>query len=416
MPCQADYNRLFSLVDPIFNVFIVCLLARCMSFLARRYHQKRGSNITSIVTSVPLDPLLRLFMLPDLMSKRDYYEILEVSQSASGDEIKKSYRRLALQLHPDRNPDDPSAEERFKEATEAFQVLSNPDKRARYDRFGHAGLDGGIGDFSDIATNIQDMFGDIFGDFFGGFTRGRRGGPTRGPDVEVLAELELSEAAFGTEKEIVIEYPAECESCSGTGAENGQLQNCSSCGGRGQVGFQRGMFMMSQACPQCRGSGRIPKEACKSCRGSGQVEGQRKYQVSIPAGVDNGQTLRVAGQGAPGTHGGPAGHLYVQIAVKEHPTFKRMEDDLIYEAHVSYPDAALGTKLDIPTLEGKSTSIKIPAGIQSGDKIVVKGEGVPRLRDRGRGNCVVLIQVDVPTKVSGKLKKILKELQKELEA
>jgi molecular chaperone DnaJ len=357
-----------------------------------------------------------------MASKRDYYEVLGVGRSAGPPEIKKAYRKLALELHPDRNPGDPTAEERFKEASEAFGVLHDPDKRAVYDRYGHAGLQSGgmspgFGNVDDIFSSFQEIFGDLFG--FGGgagFARGgaRRDGPARGADLRTGAILTMKEAAFGCQKEVTIEFPAPCTACSGTGAEGGKLDVCTTCKGAGQISHARGAFLLSSTCPACQGAGRTAAKACGGCGGRGDVPVERTVKVAIPSGIDDGQSLRLAGQGQPGRKGGPAGHLYVTVQIEPDPRFARDGVDLGHELHVSFTQAALGATVKAPTLEGE-VDVKVPAGIQPGEHIKVKGQGVPRLDGRGRGDLICVVQVDVPKKLSAKAKKLLLELQETFE-
>ena len=352
------------------------------------------------------------------MEKPDYYEVLEVSREVTVTELKKAYRKKALELHPDRNPDDPQAEEQFKLCAEAYAVLSDPSKRDVYDRFGHAGLGGGgapgFGDIGDVFSQFQDIFGDIFGGF-GGFGRRRRdpNGPQRGSDVRTDVRLSLREAAFGTKTEIDLSHPSPCEECNGTGAEGGVLEGCATCGGRGQVARAQGAFVMTTTCPTCRGRGTQAKSPCKSCRGVGQVDVERVVKVSVPAGVDTGQTLRLTGQGQAGSRGGPAGDLYVTVHVARDDEFQREGFDLIRRVAVTYPQAALGAKLEIPVLdedEGATTTIRVPSGTQPGDTVLVRGGGVPRLNGRGRGDLVCVMEVTVPRKLSREQKRLLKDL------
>jgi molecular chaperone DnaJ len=345
------------------------------------------------------------------MHKRDYYEVLGVDRTASPNEVKKAYRRLALELHPDRNPGNPAAEERFKEASEAYQVLSDADKRQIYDRFGHQGLAGqgyqGFHDMQDVFSHFQDIFGEFFG--FGMSGR-RRGGPARGADVKAVVELTLKEAAFGTKKEIDLAHPVPCNACNGTGAEGGRLENCQTCGGAGQVAHSRGIFTVATTCPSCQGRGSIATKRCNECTGSGQVAAERKVKINVPPGIDSGQTLRLPSQGQPGRAGGPPGHLYVEVEVAADPRFQRDGFDLVHELHVSFPQAALGAELEIPTLDDKPEKLRVPAGVQPGDTLVLKGLGVPRLDGRGRGDLIALVQVDVPKELSPRAKQLLEEL------
>ncbi len=352
------------------------------------------------------------------MAKRDYYEVLAVSRSAGAVEVKKAYRKLALELHPDRNPDDPRAEEAFKEATEAFQVLSDADKRSIDDRYGHAGLEGrgfqGVGDMQDIFSHFQDLFGELFGGMggFGGFgaPRRRRNAPSRGADVRATIRLTLRDAAFGTRTEVEVSHPTPCESCRGTGAENAEVETCAACGGRGQVAHARGAFVLSTTCSTCGGEGSIAKRRCAACEGRAEVHATRTVKLTVPAGVDCGQTLRVAGQGQPGRLGGPTGHLYVTIDIEPDERFQRDGYDLVHELHVSFPQAALGAEVEVPTLDGDPQKLRIPAGVQPGDTMIVEKAGVPRLDGRGRGDLVAVIQIDVPTELSPRARALLEEL------
>jgi molecular chaperone DnaJ len=354
------------------------------------------------------------------MQKRDYYEVLGVERSASVDDIKKAYKKLALKYHPDRNPDNPQAEEEFKVCSEAYAVLSDADKRRRYDQFGHAGIEGGgagpgFSDIGDIFSQFNDLFSDFFGGGFGAAqARRRREGPQPGADLRTVVRLGFSDAVFGTKREVELAHPSPCEPCQGSGAKDGQLSTCSTCGGKGQISHARGPFLLSTTCPTCQGRGVMPKETCPHCRGAGEVQVQRKVKVTIPAGIDHGQTLRVAHQGQAGRRGGPAGHLYVTVDVAEDPRFERQGNDLYHELAVPFPVAALGGEILIPTLDGEATKAKIPAGTQPGQTVVVENFGVPRLDGRGRGNLIAIVQIDVPKKLSGRAKSLLKELREEL--
>ncbi|MGE0785661.1 MAG: molecular chaperone DnaJ [Sandaracinaceae bacterium] len=362
-----------------------------------------------------------------MSEKRDYYEVLGVERSIGANELKKAYRKLALEYHPDRNPDDPKAEARFKEIAEAYTVLSDGEKRSLYDRFGHAGLSGAGQPHFTSVEDIFSQFGDIFGDLFGmggmgGFGgRSRRDMPMRGADLRVGLRLTLEEAAFGTQEEVQLSYPAPCSACSGTGAEGGELNVCGSCQGSGQVAYNRGAFMLSSTCPTCRGRGRIPKSPCTTCNGSAEEMVERRVKVTIPAGIDDGQSLRLANQGQPGVRGGPPGHLLVQVELASHEHFQRHGFDLAYELKLSFPQAALGGKVPVPRLAKpgetlEPATVEVPAGVQPGDHLVVHGEGVPRLNGRGRGDLVAIVQIEVPTTLSPKARQLLVDLQKSFEA
>lgn len=351
--------------------------------------------------------------------KRDYYEVLEVTRQATTVEIKKSYRKLAMKYHPDRNPGDATAEERFKEVSEAFQVLSDDQKRQIYDQYGHQGLEGrgyaGVGDVQDIFSHFSDIFGDLFGGGFGGgfgFGGGRRGRGESGADVQTTLNLTLYEAAFGAEKEVELDHPMPCQACDGAG---GERTGCETCGGRGQVAHARGPIMMTTTCPSCRGEGSTIVERCPECVGAGMVKTERKVKVTVPAGVDTGQSLRLAGQGQAGRMGGRAGHLYINMRVEPDARFERDGADLVHEVHLTYPQAAFGSKVDVPTIDGKDKTIKVPAGVQPGDSMVVEGFGVQKLNGRGRGDMICVLQVDVPKKMSRRVKKAIKELQEALD-
>jgi len=304
------------------------------------------------------------------MSKRDYYEILSLSKNASEAEIKKAFKRLAMKLHPDRNPDDKHAEEKFKEAKEAYEILADPQKRAAYDQFGHAGIEGGFGGAGAGAgagasgASFSDIFGDVFGDIFGG--GGGRGGPRRGSDLRYNLELNLEEAVKGTTVKIRIPTSVACKTCNGSGAKKGTSKvTCATCNGVGQVRMQQGFFSLQQTCPNCRGEGQIIKNPCQTCHGSGRVQEQKTLSVKVPAGVDNGDRIRLSGEGESGDSNAPPGDLYVQITVKEHPIFAREESDLFCEVPISFVTAALGGELEVPTLNWR-VKLKIPSETQSG--------------------------------------------------
>jgi len=348
------------------------------------------------------------------VAKRDYYEVLGVSRNASVEEIKKAYRKLARKFHPDANPDDPNAEGKFKEISEAYVVLSDPEKRAGYDRFGHAGSDGqGFGGFGDF-NGFGDMggLGDIFEMFFGGGGR-RRAGPERGADIRSDLEITLKEAAFGLEREIKVPRTEECGTCGGSGAAAGSKPvTCSVCKGAGQVQYAQntpfGRIVQSRTCDRCRGAGQMIEKPCPTCRGTGQIRKTRSIKIKVPPGVDNGSRLRVAGEGETGTRGGPRGDLYVYIHVKPHRVFKREGDDLVCEMPVSFVQATLGDEVEVPTLEGLA-KLKIPEGTQSGTIFRMKGKGIPHVSGYNRGDQLVVIKVVTPSKLSEKQKELLKE-------
>jgi len=352
-----------------------------------------------------------------MSEKRDYYVVLSVSRESSDDEIKKAYRQAALKHHPDRNPGDKAAEEKFKEASEAYSVLSDPEKRQTYDRFGHAGLNGSQGfDASDILSHFQDMFSDFFGGF-GGQQGGRRKRAERGQDVRVEAVISLRDALLGGKHEINVSGAAPCETCHGAGAEPGtKTETCSQCRGSGQVTAQRGFIMFSSPCARCRGTGQYLPNPCKACHGNGTVERQRKVLVSIPGGIDSGQRLRVPRQGMPGPDGLPPGDLYVDIEVEPHERFERQGADLGTRASVSFAEAALGSKLEITMPDDTVVSAEVAPGTQPNSVIVVRGQGMPRLDRHGRGDLHVAVNVRVPTKLSKQAKKLLRELETELGA
>jgi molecular chaperone DnaJ len=348
--------------------------------------------------------------------KRDYYEVLGVSRSATELEIKSAYRKLALKHHPDRNPGDKSAEERFKEAAEAYSVLQDSEKRSRYDTYGHAGLGAGAAGAGFDPTIFAD-FGDILGDFFGfGDVFGRRrGGPRRGSDLRYNLELTFEEAAFGTETHIQIPRAEGCGACKGTGSAPGSKPStCSSCGGSGQVTFQQGFFSVARSCGRCHGSGRIITTPCKQCGGAGQVTVERNLQIKIPAGVDGGSQLRISGEGEGGTAGGPSGDLYVVLRVQEHSFFRRDGYDLACEIPVTVAQAALGGVIEVPTLEGGRTRVTVPGGTQTGAAFRVRQQGVPHLGSKGRGDLHVVVRVVVPSKLTHEQRQLFEELAKTL--
>jgi molecular chaperone DnaJ len=343
-------------------------------------------------------------------AKRDYYEVLGVGREVSADAIKKAYRKLALKCHPDRNPGDKAAEEQFKEASEAYQVLSDPERRARYDRFGHAAFDpgSGFGGF-EFTSNFEDLFGDIFGDFFGGGRRSRNR-PRRGEDLRYDLEISFEEAVFGAEKTIQVPRLASCSICGGTGTKSGTpRETCNACRGTGQVRFQQGLFSIAKTCGQCRGEGTVVHDPCPACGGLGMVQTSETLSVRIPAGVDSGSRLMLRGKGEAGNNGGPPGELYVVLAVREHPLFIREGGNILCEVPISFTQAVLGAEIDVPTLRGQKR-MKIQPGTQTGTALRLRGEGVPDLNGYGRGDQVVRVVVEVPRKVTARQRELLEEL------
>jgi molecular chaperone DnaJ len=352
--------------------------------------------------------------------KMDYYEVLQVERTASDVEIKAAYRRLAMQYHPDRNPNNPDAEEKFKACSEAYQVLSDPDKRSAYDRFGHAGVGAGAagnpfagGPFAQ--GDIGDIFGDLFGEMFNMGTRGGRASRAqRGRDIKFDMRLEFEEAVFGIEREINIRRAEACVDCNGTGSEGGrQPETCQQCGGRGQIRTQQGFFSVARTCPVCSGTGSIVRNPCKTCRGDGRVQREHKILVKVPAGVENETRIRYAGEGDAGKWGGPSGDLYVVLEVRAHKFFERDGDDLHCVMPISFPQAALGTELTIETLHGPDT-LKVPEGTQSGKEFRLRGKGVPHLNSHGRGDLLVEVRVQTPAKLTKQQRDLMRQLNDSL--
>jgi len=343
---------------------------------------------------------------------RDFYEVLGIDREASESDIKKAYRRLAMEHHPDRNPGNKSAEDKFKEASNAYKVLSDPGQRARYDQFGPEGLNGGGAGFRGV-DDIFSAFGDLFSDFFGS-PRGRR--QRRGADLQIHVDLTFAEAVHGVTKELDLERQEPCDTCDGSGAKPGtSREDCQVCAGKGQVLHAQGFFMIQTTCPSCRGEGSILRERCPSCRGAGTHGKSSKLTVNVPAGVDDGQTLRLAGKGE-SARSGPAGHLYVSINVAPDPRFVREGEDVLTEVPISYVTAALGGEVEIPTLEENcqgTAKVDIKAGTQPGDVIVRSGKGVPRIGARGAGDHVVRFAVEIPKKLSARERDLLKEIAEE---
>ena len=354
-----------------------------------------------------------------MAEKRDYYEVLGVSKTASDSEIKSAYRKLAKKYHPDMNPGDKEAEAKFKEASEAYAILSDADKRRQYDQFGHAAFDGGAGGgaggFDFNGFDMGDIFGDIFGDFFGGGGRSRsaNNGPMKGQNVRVSVHLTFEEACFGTEKEIELNIKEDCAKCHGTGAKPGtQPETCSKCGGKGQVVFTQqslfGVVRNVQACPDCHGTGKIIKDRCPDCGGSGYISRRKKISVSILAGIDNGQSIRIRDKGEPGINGGPRGDLLVQVIVGRHPIFQRQDYDIYSTAPITFAQAALGAEVRIKTIDG-DVMYTVKPGTQTDTRVRLRGKGVPTTRNKQvRGDHYVTLVVQVPTKMNAEQKELLK--------
>lgn len=358
--------------------------------------------------------------------KRDYYQVLGVEKGASTEDIKKAYRKLALKYHPDRNPDNKEAEEKFKEAAEAYEVLSDDEKRSRYDQFGFAGVDpnygagqggygggfGGFGDFGDL--------GDLFGSFFGGggSSRSNANTPRRGENVGARLELTFEEAAFGCEKEVSVPRIENCAACSGSGSADGILENCSMCRGSGQVKTTQsfmGMTMQSSSvCPQCNGRGKIIKTPCNTCKGKGKVRRTKRIKVKVPAGVDHGQSVRVRGEGCVGSNGGPSGDLLVEIYIKRHPIFSRQDYTVLCEVPITFSQAALGSQIQVPTLDGK-VNFDLPEGTQTGTVFTLSGRGIPMVGSRRRGDQRFTVVVETPTKLTKEQKELLRQLEESSE-
>ena len=357
--------------------------------------------------------------------KRDYYEVLGVDKGADDATIKKAYRQLAKKYHPDMNPGDKEAEKKFKEASEAYAVLSDPDKRRQYDQFGHSafeggGAGGGFGGFDFSGADFSDIFGDIFGDFFGGGSRGgaRNNGPMKGANLRTSVRISFEQAVFGVEKELELNLKDTCKTCNGSGAKPGTSpETCRKCGGRGQVVTQHstpfGTIRNSQVCPDCGGTGKTIKEKCPDCHGSGYISSRKKIQVSIPAGIDNGQSVRIRDKGEPGVNGGPRGDLLVEVVVDRHPIFQRQEMNIFSTVPVSFAVAALGGEILIDTVDGKVV-YDVKAGTQTDTRIRLRGKGVPSLRNKDvRGDHYVTLVVQVPDKLSNEAKELLKQFDKE---
>ncbi|WP_035059722.1 molecular chaperone DnaJ [Andreprevotia chitinilytica] len=351
------------------------------------------------------------------MSKKDYYDVLGVNRDASDDDIKKAYRKLAMKYHPDRNPDSKDAEEHFKEVKAAYEILSEPQKRAAYDQYGHAGVDqqaGMGGGFGGGAGGFADAFSDIFGDIFGGGGGGGRGGRSnvyRGADLRYNMEISLEEAARGVEKQIKIPSHEECETCHGSGAKPGtESKTCHTCGGAGQVRVSQGFFSIQQTCPTCHGSGKYIPDPCRTCHGAGRVQTHKTLAVKIPAGVDEGDRIRLSGEGEPGVNGGPPGDLYVVVHLKAHGVFQREGNDLHCEMPISITVAALGGEIEIPTLDNKAR-ISIPTGTQTGQVFRLRGKGIKGVRSAITGDLMCHVVVETPVSLTSRQKELLKEFE-----
>src|SRR5262245_26073218 len=351
------------------------------------------------------------------MAKKDYYEVLGVNRDASEDELKKAYRKLAMKYHPDRNPDNPKAEEQFKEAKEAYEILSDGQKRAANDQYGHAGVDpqagmgGGFGGAG--MGGFADAFSDIFGDIFGGRAGGGGGRSNvyRGADLRYNLEITLEEAARGTETKIRIPSMEECETCEGTGAKKDtEIKTCPTCHGHGQVRVQQGFFSIQQTCPKCHGTGKFIPDPCPSCNGAGRIKKHKTLSVKIPAGIDEGDRIRLSGEGEHGVNGGPNGDLYVQVRLKEHAVFQRDHDDLHCEMPISISVAALGGEIEIPTLDGVAR-LKIPAETQTGRVFRLRGKGIKGIRSAGHGDLLCHVVVETPVKLTARQKELLEEFE-----
>ena len=354
------------------------------------------------------------------MAKRDYYEVLGASKGASADELKKAYRQKAKELHPDRNSDNPNAEEQFKEANEAYEVLKDADKKAAYDRYGHAAFEGGMGGGgggrgpggADFSSAFSDVFEDLFGDFMGGQQRGGRGRASRGSDLRYNLQITLEDAFNGLQKSITVPTSVSCGSCEGSGAEGGaEPQTCPTCSGMGKVRAQQGFFTVERTCPTCSGVGQIIKNPCKTCGGAGRQQKERSLSVNIPAGVETGTRIRLAGEGEAGLRGGPSGDLYIFIEVKKHQLFERDGSDLYCRVPVSMTTAAIGGDIEVPTIDGGKSRVKVPAGSQSGRQMRLRAKGIPALRGGGQGDMFIELAVETPVNLTSKQKELLREFE-----
>ena len=345
----------------------------------------------------------------NMTSKRCYYEVLGVERTASDDDLKKAFRRLAMKCHPDRCPDDPHAQEKFKEAKEAYEILGDGQKRAAYDQYGHAAFEHGMGGRGGgFNGDVGDIFGDIFSDIFG--MGGGRGRARRGSDLRYLLELELEEAVFGVDKQIEVPTLVACSDCSGSGSEDGKTSTCATCRGHGRVRMQNGIFSVQQTCPHCAGSGKTVANPCRSCRGEGRVNDERTLDVKIPAGVDNGDRIRLTGQGEAGPAGTVPGDLYVEVRVREHPIFTREGDDLYCEVPVRFAQATLGAELSVPTLGGEAT-VTLPPETQTGKLFRLRGKGVKSVRSGRTGDLLCRVVLETPVKLTARQRELLEEFE-----
>lgn len=355
------------------------------------------------------------------MAKRDYYDVLGVQKGASADEIKKAFRQKAKDLHPDRNSDNPNAESQFKEANEAYDVLKDAEKKAAYDRFGHAAFEGGMGGGArpggpgqgDFSSAFSDVFEDLFGDFMGGGRPGGRQRASRGSDLRYNLQISLEDAYLGTQKAITVPTSIACDNCSGSGAEGGaEPQTCPTCSGMGKVRAQQGFFTVERTCPTCSGVGQMIKNPCRNCGGSGRQQRERSLNVNIPAGVETGTRIRLAGEGEAGLRGGPSGDLYIFIEVEEHELFQRDGTDLFCRVPVSMATAAIGGDVEVPTIDGGRSRVKVPEGSQSGRQMRLRSKGMPALRGANSGDMFIELAVETPVNLTSKQKELLKEFEK----
>ena len=343
------------------------------------------------------------------MSERDYYEVLGVDRGATAAELKKSFRRLAMKFHPDRNPDDPDAQDKFKEAKRAYEILGDEQKRALYDQYGHAAFENGAGGRSAGFGDVGDVFGDIFGDIFGRHGSGR-GRAQRGADLRYMMQMDLEEAVFGVARQISIPTQVNCQHCNGTGSQDGKVSQCATCRGHGRVRMQNGIFSLQQTCPTCSGSGQVIDKPCKKCHGQGRLEETRTLEVQVPAGVDNGDRIRLSGQGEAGPAGVPAGDLYVEVQVREHAIFKRDGTDLHCEVPIRFSQAALGVSLPVPTLDGE-VPVNIPPETQTGTQFRLRGRGVTSVHNNRRGDLICRVVLETPVRLTKQQRELLTSLE-----